>query len=77
VLTRRALLSLSSGGIELFESPKRIPLSANDGKSAFADEKNPGQFLLKLDSNATQCSPSFWEAYQLQHSRLLLLHKLF
>jgi hypothetical protein len=41
----------------------------------FSEKNNPGQVLFALLPNATTCSCSFWNAYQMQCSHLLLLHK--
>jgi hypothetical protein len=82
VSLKRALLCLSSWGMELFRSAVKDSSDmemtlAVDGKCVFRDNNNHGQVLVALEPNATKCRCSFWKAYQIQCPHLFLLHRGF
>jgi hypothetical protein len=79
---KEALRSLTSWGMKLFRSSIEDSLSidmnmSSNGKCSFVNNNQPSVVLIKLEQNATACYCTFWKAYHLQCSHLLLLHKGF
>jgi hypothetical protein len=79
VTLKRASLSLTSWGMELFEScmkaSAKMEMLTNENNCVFVDKKNRDMVLFTLNRHATTCHCRFWKAYHLQCPHLLLLHK--